>query len=294
MIIVKLMGGLGNQMFQYAAGRQLALLKSTELKVDKGLLGGEIQPGVTPRQLEINLLNTVIEYAGQHEIDSFKKYSSNSYFRFIQRKMPFIFKNLYFAESGLQFNPDFFNLPSNVYLDGFWQSEKYFLPFREKLMQEFIPKQEMNDVNKNHQSKILSTNSVSIHFRRGDYVTNPEASTYHGVLSMDYYTKAIQEISMKTKDPHFFIFSDDSLWVKENFKIDFPSTFIDNNLGKDAIYDLQLMSSCRHNIIANSSFSWWGAWLNNYPDKLVVAPKKWFNNSPIDTTDLLPKDWIQL
>jgi len=137
----------------------------------------------------------------------------------------------------------------------------------------------------------LNTNSVSIHFRRGDYVTNPLTSQHHGVCSNKYYQDAISLLKSKISQPHFFLFSDEPEWLKTNVSLQEPFRIIDNNPG---YVDLYLMSNCKHNIIANSSFSWWGAWLNNNPDKIVIAPHKWFNEPGINTYDLIPETWIRL
>jgi len=145
----------------------------------------------------------------------------------------------------------------------------------------------------NEISKIMQdTNSVSIHIRRGDYIANPITFQYHGLCSMEYYKKAIQYINENINRPIFFFFSDEIDWVKDNLKIPKDCYFIDHNKMENDYLDLWLMSQCKHNIIANSSFSWWGAWLNTNKEKIVIAPKKWFNNAAIDTTDLIPEEWL--
>jgi Glycosyl transferase family 11 len=132
-----------------------------------------------------------------------------------------------------------------------------------------------------------------LHIRRGDYVQNPKASAVHGTSTLDYYSEAIQLMIGEVGMPHVFIFSDDIDWVKGNLIIPSPHTFVCQNIGADSYRDMQLMSLCKHNIIANSSFSWWGAWLNPNPEKIVIAPKQWFVNAN-NTVDLLPSTWITL
>ena len=310
MIIVKLIGGLGNQLFQYAAALNLANRRNTELKIDRGILGNETPIDVTPRELELDLFQTNLVFASQSEIDSFKQWSGNAYLRFLQRKYPIAFyrflqlisrfagrnslPKMYIAESGFRFMKSYKHLPGNVYLEGFWQSEKYFCEIRDLLLKEFTPRDKMNDVNLEILNKINKVNSVSIHFRRGDFITNKNASNFHGALTLEYYKKAVTEISGQVSNPEFFIFSDDANWVKENFKIDYPINFVMHNTGRDSVYDMVLMSNCKHNVIANSSFSWWGAWMNKHESKIVIAPKHWFNDETIDTADLIPSDWLRI
>jgi hypothetical protein len=139
--------------------------------------------------------------------------------------------------------------------------------------------------------RVSSNNSVSVHIRRGDYVSNPHASKFHGTKGLDYYEKAVERIAETVKNPELFVISDDIEWCKENLRLPYKTTHIDGNAGFE---DMHIMSHCAHNIIANSSFSWWAAWLNTNPDKVVIAPKKWFNDESINTEDVVPKTWIRL
>jgi hypothetical protein len=136
-------------------------------------------------------------------------------------------------------------------------------------------------------------NSVSLHVRRGDYVSNPDANKYHGTKGLDYYIAALARVNKSQKDSTVFVFSDDIAWCKKNLKLKAKKVvWVD---GKNSpIEDIYLMSLCKSNIIANSTFSWWGAWLNSNPKKIVVAPKVWFSDSNIDTSDLIPADWTRL
>lgn len=135
---------------------------------------------------------------------------------------------------------------------------------------------------------------MSIHVRRGDYINNPETFKLHGVCGLDYYHAAIEYITKRTNTPVFYIFSDDISWAEENIKSKNQMIFVkETPHGKD-YFEMYLMSVCKHNIIANSSFSWWGAWLNKSPEKIVIAPKKWMNETSIDTTDLVLKNWIRI
>jgi hypothetical protein len=141
--------------------------------------------------------------------------------------------------------------------------------------------------------QIGQVNAVSLHVRRGDYAKNPKTTATHGLCSLDYYQAAIQYISDQVEQPYFFIFSDDIAWVKKQLKMNFPCRYVDHNHGVESYNDMHLMSICRHCIIANSSFSWWGAWLNPYKDKIVVAPQRWFANDN-NVKDLFPPEWVPL
>lgn len=146
--------------------------------------------------------------------------------------------------------------------------------------------------NKIISDEIRKTNSVSLHIRRGDYITSKITNKFHGTCCLGYYKKAMKLINKKVKNPKYFVFSDDIYWVKKNLEIK-NAFYVDDNVGDKSYIDMQLMSMCKHNIIANSSFSWWAAWLNNNPNKIVIAPKKWFNDPGMDTTDLISEEWIR-
>ncbi|MBS1565210.1 MAG: alpha-1,2-fucosyltransferase, partial [Bacteroidetes bacterium] len=142
--------------------------------------------------------------------------------------------------------------------------------------------------------RVEKTNAVSLHIRRGDYVTVAHTNQLHGTCSIDYYQRAAELIADVSPDPVFYIFSDDIAWVRENLQLPFPIVFVEGNDEAHAYEDMRLMSRCRHHILANSSFSWWGAWLNGRPDKIVVAPQKWMNNDSIVPKDLIPVSWKRL
>jgi hypothetical protein len=184
-------------------------------------------------------------------------------------------------------------LPISSYLVGYWQSEKYFVKHKEVIRQELTFKNELSPENLATASSLLKTASVSLHVRRGDYVSSQATNDVHGVCTLDYYRNAISHMARSVESPRFFIFSDDINWVKANLQLDFPCEYIANNVGANSYVDMRLMSMCKHNIIANSSFSWWGAWLNSNPNKIVIAPKKWFAKA-LSTEDLIPAKWVVL
>lgn len=294
MIVVKLIGGLGNQMFQYAAGRYLAHLHQTELLVDVSHLNKEANGAYTQRRFELDVWNVNVKVATEKDIQRFNIHRSNKISRVLQRTLPILFSNVYAAESGAAYQKQFLNFPKNTYLDGFWQSERYFKPIREKLLQEFTSKVSLNSANTAWFDKIKNTESVSLHIRRGDYISHKTANAHHGVCGVEYYEKAVRIIQEKHKSIELFIFSDDLDWCRETLKFNSKMYFVDSNQRENLHLDMVLMSYCKHNVIANSSFSWWAAWLNQYSDKIVVAPGKWFNDTSINTSDLIPQEWIKL
>ena len=198
------------------------------------------------------------------------------------------------AEKHFQFDPEAYRAPDQSYLVGYWQSEKYFSDIEHIIREEFSFKDEPDDMNKKILRQIRGANAVSVHIRRGDYVTDPGTAKVHGTCPPDYYRQALALIERKIPAPHFFIFSDDIAWVRQNLKSRSPAFFVDHNQQRQDYEDLRLMSGCRHHIIANSTFSWWGAWLAANPNKIVIAPKKWFNDPTVSTHHLIPPSWVKL
>ena len=301
MIITKLQGGLGNQMFQYAIGRHLAHLNNTELKLDISVYDSQ-NKNDTPRRYSLESFNIVGEIAKQQDTKKMKlphMVSKNIFarayrklFRYLEIKKS-INKRTYINEPYFKFCEDVLKRKGDAYLSGNWQSEDYFKDIDSIIRKDFTLK-DKSAIYKNKLQQILSIdNSVSLHVRRGDYVNNPKTKENHGVLPISYYNKAVQLIEEKTENPTFFIFSDDIKWVKENLKTDSPTIFISDERLKD-FEELILMSNCAHNIIANSSFSWWGAWLNNNPLKIVIAPKMWFRNPSRIKDNPSPESWIRI
>lgn len=289
MIIMNIKGGLGNQMFQYATGKALALSHNTNLKLDVSWFDTNTQ-GATKRTYDLSYFSLPEDIiATQQDLKSVKKSRLPSK---IIKLLYSAYQNKIVTEKHYHYDPNFWKSPSNAYLTGYWQSFRYFDTFSEYIRKDFEFKPPIDIKNQKLSGSILVTSSVSLHIRRGDYVTNTHTNSFHGTTTFDYYNKAIEYISQQVKNPHIFIFSDDMKWVKENFFLPYPTTYIDHNT--IAFEDMRLMSLCKHNIIANSSFSWWGAWLNQNPEKIVIAPKQWFNDSSINTSDLIPNFWIRL
>lgn len=287
MIISRLIGGLGNQMFQYAVGRSLAIANSCELKLDvSGFENYTLHNGY-----ELDIFNIKAGIANSKEVSRLVSKQSRL-MRFVFRKLK-IKKSTHFLEKSFTFDHNFFDAKPPVYLDGYWQSYKYFESIEPQLKQEFSLKNSISRLNLDISEQISSVNAVSVHIRRGDYVSNKHTNSVHGLCSLDYYRAAIQTITERVENPFFFIFSDDIAWIKDNLTTNSDTVYVDHNSGKQSYNDMYLMSLCQHHIIANSSFSWWGAWLGANAKKIVIAPKQWFVNDTV-TNDLIPKSWLRL
>jgi hypothetical protein len=280
MIIAKLMGGMGNQMFEYAMARHLAYKHNTELKLD-------ISSYKTDPLREYELQHFKIT-ASLATISDMKQITSR-FLRFLKRNNIKVFKEKIF-----HFDSSALSLPDNTYLQGYWQSEKYFKDIEDIIRKEFRIKKMLPSKFKSLQSHINATNSISLHVRHSDYLTNPERKKIHGILPITYYKKAIDTIKNKVNNPIFYIFSDDMTWVKTNIKFTNQVIYVDRDESQNWIADFNLMSLCKHHIIANSTFSWWAAWLCENKNKIVIAPKKWFRSKTFDTSDLIPNQWIRL
>lgn len=291
MIIVKLMGGLGNQMFQYAIGRSLSIKTNQELKFDISFLSDK-SPKInfTHRNLELDKFNLDLKFSKSSENRYFK--SKVSVFNNLLHKFTLKSKNLYLHENPKKLL-NISSLKRDIYLDGFWQSEFYFSDIREILLKDFSISSFSSEV-EILANEIKKNMSVSIHIRRGDYASNSYINSYHGTCDIDYYLNAISYMEEKLDNPVFYFFSDDINWVKDNFDSRSNFKFISLIDPMKPHDDLYLMSNCLHNIIANSSFSWWGAWLNQNINKLVISPKRWFVNPVNNPVNLIPLSWIRL
>lgn len=180
---------------------------------------------------------------------------------------------------------------TSALLIGTWQVEAYFKNIEDIIRREFIFNMPKDTKNKELIKEVTTCNSVSIHIRRGDYLNPKYANSHIVIKDQTYYVNSINYLNKKVHDPHYFVFSDDIDWVKENFKIS-NCTFVNHNKGRNAYIDMYLMSLCKHNIIANSTFSWWAAWLNKYEHKIVTIPERWLNTK--NCAGIYPSDWIKI
>lgn len=291
MIIVKLTGGLGNQLFQYAAGRSLAYKIGTELKLDISAFHN-----FKDREYNLYPYNIIENFVLDNDLGLVKDPHNtlHNVLMNVKCKLNGIEPITYKKESHFHFDPEFFSFKDNCYLDGYWQSEKYFQEIAGEIRKEFSLKNVEKIRNGILPEKIVTSNSVSIHIRRGDYVTDQQVHEIHGVCDINYYQRAVREIVKKVEKPFFFIFSDDPVWALDHFAINAPKLVVSTTPPRKNYEDLYLMSLCKHHIIANSSFSWWGAWLSTSAEKIVLAPERWFNDSSINTQDLIPDSWRKI
>ena len=292
MIISNIIGGLGNQMFQYAAGRACSLRLGVPLKLDtRDFSGYQLHQGF---ELD-RLFNCHAEIAADADLANILGWQGAKLAQRLLRRPQFKYlrHKSYVVEPHFTYWSGISQLKDNKYLYGYWQSEKYFIEFADKIRADFTFKLPFSIKNAELAKHIAQVNAVSLHVRRGDYVNNPNTTAMHGVCSIEYYRLAIDYIFAHVYQPVFYIFSDDIAWVKEHIKMDAMCHYIDHNQGSESYNDMRLMSLCKHNIVANSSFSWWGAWLNENAEKIVIAPKQWFSK-PADTSDLIPASWIRV
>ena len=285
MIVAKLMGGLGNQMFQYAAALSLAGKHGSEAKVDLSFLNADPDGQYTKRDFELDVFEKQVPVVTGKELEGLLPNTKTWWQKLFQ---PDSKKWNFAIEQQPGFNREFQNFPDNTYLQGFWQSEKYFKGQEDRIRTAFEFSSVIRAETKNWEEKISAVNAVSMHVRRGDYVSRPEAALYHGVLNLEYYQNALDLIRKKENEAQVFIFSDDLEWCRTHLAIEGKVNYVNS---ANAAGEMHLMSLCRHQVIANSSFSWWGAWLNRNPAKIVVAPKQWNQKAASYSPDIYCKDW---
>lgn len=284
MIIIGIIGGLGNQMFQYALYRKLLSL-GKDVKLDISTFASKQEW----RHFELNQFGVDYELASPKDIRRLNEYG-NSFCDKLKRKLGFSKKTVYYENLDLGYQPAIFDM-DEVYLNGYWQSERYFSDIRRELLDLYQFPRNLNQQNQEFLEKIHRSTSVSIHIRRGDYLSSENNLVYGNICTLEYYRKAIQYVREQLDDVTFFLFTNDVGWVRENLYEE-GMVIVDCNQGENAIYDMYLMSQCDGNIVANSSFSWWGAWLNQKNDKIVVSPYKWRNRH--DVRDIICQDWITI
>lgn len=291
--IIKFNGGLGNQMFQYAFGCALKEKFKTDVAFDFEFFE-EVKKNdnVTSRVFEMGVFKVECKEATEENLAKIKRPEFDSKFKnTLAKRFPELFRINYVREKkNTVFDKNLLSKKYD-YFEGYFQNEKYFKHIRETLLKNFSLKVPLDNNNEQVLNKIKTTQAVSIHVRRGDYVNLDYVNKIHGACSLDYYKKAIDYISKHVEAPYFFLFSDDVEWVNQNLKIDFPHEIVNINDGK-GWFDMELMKHCKHNIIANSSFSWWAAWLNENPNKIIIAPKNWMAKK--QKCNIVPKRWIKL
>lgn len=294
MIIVQVVGGLGNQMFQYALGRHLSLRQGCALKLDiehchNPLLDRDyrlhrfrIKAGIcsVEDRLKLNLMRRQsVRALLRRALDAF---------------LP-IHRRRYVKESSRSFDPRILRCGKGVYLDGCWESWRYFEAIAGTLREDFQLATPLSAEARGLLEEQRSSETVSVHVRRGDFVSDPRTRSIHGVLALDYYSRAIALLRERLVAPRFLVFSDDPEWCRREFA-GMPDLLVPASCGKLPVHeDLFLMSQCQHHIIANSTFSWWAAWLGKNPARLVIAPSNFRTAfSDQQREDLYPAEWLPI
>lgn len=283
MITTRIRGGLGNQLFQYCAGRALALRHGVDLGLD-------LRDFDRPKAFKVGLDHFNVQTAVTYALPPNKEDGLGALARWLKGGYPKPYR-----EASLGFDTTYQTLGDNTHLKGYWQSERYFDAFESRIRNDLQIVTPPSDQNAKMFEAIKATPSVSLHIRRGDYVSNDKFNAAHGTCDLPYYARAAASIAQQTgKDPIIYAFSDDPAWVTEHLKLPYETRYIDFNDGDHNYEDLRLMAACQHHIIANSSFSWWGAWLNPNPGKIVVAPTQWFADPNKTNPDILPMSWQRI
>jgi len=292
MIVSHIIGGIGNQMFQYAAGKALSLRLCTPLVLDLA----DFSDYRLHQGFELSdVFGCEFQIVTKDQIRDVLGWRSSKAMRtlLLKPQLTWLRGKCFFEEPYFHYWQGFHDISNGCYLFGYWQSEKYFESVSEVIRGDFVFRHALEGKNLTLAQQMKGCNAVSLHVRRGDYVSDDKTNSTHGVCSLDYYRDAVKHMMEHVSLPHFFIFSDDIAWCREHLGLKDHCSYIDHNTGNDSYRDMQMMSLCHHHIIANSSFSWWGAWLNPRGDKIVIAPKQWFV-SGFNSSDLIPSAWLRL
>ncbi len=293
-VITRLKGGLGNQMFQYAAGHALATRLGVPLLIDRSHLdmrGKKVD--WTLRDLELDVFRLPVAFATPGQVAALDPQEGR--FGRLRKAILSFEQRSVVKENGIAWCDAFEHCSAPVLLDGFWQNERYFNSVEGQLRNElFTPNDAPSPENTVILKAIGDQVSASVHIRRGDYVQDPVTAAYHGALPLSYYEQAAARLVAERSVEHFFVFSDDPEWVKGHLHLPRPVTLVQHNTGREAHWDLFLMKHCAHHIIANSSFSWWGAWLGVTADKTVIGPRSWFKGAGQESQSIMPGSWIRI
>lgn len=283
MLIVKIKAGLGNQMFQYSFGRVLSLIRKESLFLDVSFYENQVERNAK-REYLLNHFNIEAEIASDSLIKKF-----NSSLRVFMRKLIRRIRRV----DDYTYYPYLMKSKSSYY-EGHWANEKYFLEYESIIRKELSLKKPLGNAGEKISKEISSSGetSVSLHIRRGDFVSNPHSAVYNGLIGIPYYEKASGILASKF-NIRLFVFTDDIVWAKNNLKLPYPTVFVSNPNIPD-YEEIVLMSKCSHHILANSTFSWWGAWLNPDPNKIVIVPKQWLLKQTTEEIDLIPEKWIKI
>jgi hypothetical protein len=278
-------------MFQYAAGRALADRLGVELLLDTRAFRHTLAfKAYTRREYALGQFKLRASLAAPADLEAWPKWVMEIGMRLPSSRS--LFRRWHF-ESAIAYDPGVQTLEDPVCLVGYWQSERYFIDSADRIRGDFTLQRPLTGTNAEILEHARCGNSVGLHVRRGDFADLKAAAQMHGLCSIDYYRRAIGLVSERSPGCRFLVFSDDLEWARAELPLDTSAIFVTGNAQRPEL-DLMLMSACSHQIIANSSFSWWGAWLATNPSKIVVAPTRWFLRASRDTSDLIPHSWIRM
>ncbi len=283
MIIVEFNGGLGNQMFQYALYLQLKEC-GRSVKIDKSSRYGT---GAS-RPFCLEVFDIEKDYAVQEELSQYKD-EKTGYVNQVRRKI-FGKKETIFREVDEKYLGEVLEQKEGI-ITGFWQSEEYFKGVKEQVRMLYNKERVLDPANREILRRIKFSNSISMHIRRGDYTWSDVSAIFGGICTADYYKKAMSYFRSEYTDSKFYIFTNDPEWARQNYTEE-DCCIVDSNHEEQGYLDLYLMSFCKHHIIANSSFSWWGAWLGRNKEKQVIAPQRWTNSK--EDNRIFCEGWIRI
>jgi len=293
-VVVRLIGGLGNQMFQYAAARAVAVRCNAPLMLDISWFAGEAERRFALSPFCISGEKLELAPSRPWRNSRWNRILQRFVHRFNRHVATHKFGIPIYRETSFRYDSGVQALQAPVYMDGYFQSEKYFASCRNVIFEDFQISQPPPSEAQTLLKRIQASDAICMHIRRGDYVTDPATKAFHGLCSMDYYCRGLQDIVKNLAQPECFVFSDDPAWVHDNLKLDLPMTVVDIHGPDEAHEDLRLMAACHSYVIANSSMSWWGAWLGRRAGKRVIAPRQWVQAASLDTRDVIPDDWVRL
>jgi hypothetical protein len=288
MILVRLTGGLGNQMFQYAAGRALADRLGADLLLDTRAFESPLAlKAYTRRSYALSPFRLRARVATSADLKNWPVWvvEIGMRLRFVRP----LFRRWHF-ESGITYDPGLRALHDPVCLVGYWQSERYFTDVADRIRADFALTQPMSGENARLLELARTERSVGLHVRRGDFVSLNDAAQVHGLCSIDYYRRAIDHVRERCAECRFLVFSDDPQWARAELPLDPSAVFVTGN-EQQPEQDLALMRACKHHIIANSSFSWWAGWLGYSAEQIVIAPTPWYASPELDARDLTVPHW---
>ena len=284
MIIVELTGGLGNQLFQYAAGRRLSLTLGVPLKLD---ISGYKRHSQRAYELDRFCIEAGIATAWE-----VARWRGPRLLTRITQPLGLLPRLV--MKKSFAFDQDILLLQDDRYLEGYWQSYRYFTDVAPEIRREVAVRAPPSDADQKLLDRMARCEAVCLHVRRGDYASNPATQQYHGLCNPDYYRTAVEGLAAQLRAPELFVFSDDMPWVKQHCRFELPTTHVEHHGADSAPLELRLMAGCRHFVIANSSLSWWAAWLSANENPIVYAPRRWFADPSINTSELTPPAWHRI